>query len=116
MVMMSVMMMMMMMPVTALVSDGITSQLVAMLVGRFEFKSCVCDAVLCEFLANGFLNMMRIAIYYCVEGCIVVMSIHAPNVYVVNILYAFDVTQMLANFLDFDAVRRFFEEKIDGFF
>ena len=113
--MMSVMMVMMM-SVTTLGCFGVTILFMAMLFGGFELKGCVCDAVLCEFLANGFLNMMRIAIYYCVEGCIVVMSIHAPNVYVVNVLYAFDVTQMLANFLDFDAVRRFFEEKIDGFF
>ena len=110
MVMMPVVVMVVMMPVTAPVSGGITGQLVAMLVGRFEFKSCVRNAVFCEFLANGFFDFVRIAIYYCVERCIVVVSVHAPNVYVVNILYALDVGKMLANFLNFDAVRRFFEE------
>ena len=101
---------MVMMPMTAPVSGGITSLFVAMLVGSFEFKSCVRNAVLCEFLANSFFDFVRISIYYCVERCIVVVSVHTPNVYVVNILYALDVGKMLANFLNFDAVRRFFEE------
>ena len=114
MVMMSVVMVMMM-PVTALVSGGITGQLVAMLVGRFEFKSCVRNAVFCEFLANGFLDVMCIAIYYCVERCIIVMSVHTPNMYVVNILDALYVHKVLANFINFDTVRCFFKEQVNCF-
>ena len=107
--MMSVVMVVMM-PVTALVSGGITGQLVAMLVRGFKFERGVRDAVFCEFLANGFFDFVRIAIYYCVKRCIVVMSVHTPNVYVVNVLYALDVRKVLANFINFDTVRCFFEE------
>ena len=109
------MVMMVMMSVTAFVGGGVTSLFVAMLVGSLKLEGCVGNAVFCEFLANGFFDFVRIAIYYCVKRCIVVVSVHAPNVYVVNILYTFDVTQVLANFLYFDAVRCFFEEEIDSF-
>ena len=107
--MMSVVMMVMM-SVTALGGFGVAGQLVAMLVGGFKFERGVRDAVFCEFLANGFFDFVRIAIYYCVERCIVVMSVHTPNVYVVNVLYTFDVAKVLANFFNFDTVRCFFEE------
>ena len=114
--MMSVMMVMMvMMSVAALGGFGGAILFVAMLARGFEFKGCVRNAVFCEFLANGFLDVMCIAIYYCVERCIVVVSVHTPYVYVVNVLYALDVAKMLANFVDFNAVRRFFKEEIDGF-
>ena len=92
--MMSVVMVMMMVMSALCVVDG-TVVLVAMLTRGFEFKSCVRNAVFCEFLANGFFDFVRIAIDYCVERCIVVVSVHTPNVYVVNILYAIDVGKML---------------------
>ena len=113
--MMSVVVMMVMMSVTALGGFWVAGQLVAMLVGRFEFKGCVRNAVFCEFLANGFLDVMCIAIYYCVERCIIVMSVHTPNVYVVNILDALYVHKVLANFINFDTARCFFKEQVNGF-
>ena len=113
MVMMSVMVMMMVMSALCVV-DG-TVVLVAMLTRGFELQGCVRDAVFCEFLANGFFDVMGISICYHMECCIVVVSIHAPHVDVVNILYAINVHKMLANFIDFDAVRRFFEEEVKRF-
>ena len=111
MVMMPVMMVMVMMvSMTALVGGRVASLFVAMLVGGFEFERCVGNAVLSEFLANGFFNVMRISFGYHVECCIVVISVHTPYVDVVNIFYALDVGKVLANFINFDAVRRFFEE------
>ena len=88
----------------------------AMLIFCFEFKRCVRNAVFSKFLANGFFDLVCVSLSDNVERCIVVITVHAPNVYVVNVLYAFDVAKMLANFVDFDAVRRFFEEEVDGFF
>ena len=114
MVMMPVMMVVMV-SVTALVGGRVAGQLVTMLIGRFEFKRCVRDSVLCEFLANGFFNLVCVSLSDNVERCIVVISVHTPYVDVVNIFYALDMCKVLANFIDFDAVRRFFEEEIDGF-
>ena len=104
------------MSVTVLMRFGVASLFVAMLFGGFELKGCVGNTVLCELLANGFFDFVCIAIHYCVERCIVVVSVHAPNVDVVNILYTFDVGKMIANFFNFDAVRRFFEEQVNRFF
>ena len=114
MVMMSVMMVVMV-SVTALVGGRVAGQLVTMLIGGFEFKRCVRDSVLCELLANSFFNLVCVSLGDNVERCIVVISVHTPYVDVVNILYALDVGKMLANFIDFNAVRRFFEEEVDGF-
>ena len=113
MVMMPVMVMMVSVAALAMMDGAIV--LVAMLARGFELKCCVGDAVLCELLAYRFLDVMCISLGDNVERCIVVMSIHTPNVNVVNVLYTFDMSEMLANFVDFDAVRRFFEEKVDGF-
>ena len=103
------------MSMTALVSFWATLLFVAMLVGSFEFKRCVRNAVFSKFLANGFFDFVCISFGYHVERCIVVVSVHTPYVYVVNVLYALDVAKMLANFVDFNAVRCFFKEEIDGF-
>ena len=88
---------------------------VAMLTGGFKFEGCVGNAVLGEFFADGFFDVVGVSLGYHVERCVVVVSVHAPNVDVVNILHALDVAQMLANFVDFDAVGRFFKEQVDGF-
>ena len=109
------MVMMVMMSVAALGGFGVAILFVAMLARGFEFKGGVRNAVFCEFLANGFLDVMCIAIYYCVERCIIVMSVHTPNVYVVNILDALYVHKVLANFINFDTVRCFFKEQVNGF-
>ena len=90
--MMSVMMMVMVvMSVAALgVVDGAV-MLVAMLARCFELEGSVRNAVLGKLLADGVLDVVGITVCNYVQGGIVVVAIHAPNVNVVNILYAFDV-------------------------
>ena len=88
---------------------------VAMLARGFELEGCVGDTVLGKFFADGVLDAMCIAIGNYVQGCIIVVAVHAPHVHVVNVLYTINMRKMLANFVNFDAVGCFFEEEIDGF-
>ena len=97
------------------VVDGAV-MLVAMLAGSFELKGCMGNAVLGKFLSDGVLDVVGVTVCNYVQGGIVVVAIHAPDVNVVNILYAFEVRKMLAKLLNFDSVGRFFEEQINGFF
>ena len=94
MVMMPVMVMMM--PVSALVDLGVTGLFVAVLAGGFELQGGVGNSVFRELLAHGFFDVMRVSISDHVERCIVVVSVHAPNVDMVYILHALDVRKMLA--------------------
>ena len=113
MVMMPVMVMMSM-PFLCVVDGAV--MLMAMLTGGFELEGCVGDTVLGKFFANGVLDVVGIAVGYYVQGCVVVVAVHAPNVDVVHVLYALDVRKMLANFVYVDAVGGLFEEEINGFF
>ena len=90
--------------------------LVAVLARSFEFEGGVGNAVLCELFADGVLDVVGIAVGYYVQGGVVVVAIHAPNVDVVHVLYALDVRKMLANFVYVDAVGGLFEEEIDRLF
>ena len=94
MVMMPVMVMMM--PVSALVDLRVTGLFVAVLAGGFKLKSCMGDAVFGELLAHGFFDVMRVSISDHVERCIVVVSVHTPNVDMMHVLHALDVRKMLA--------------------
>ena len=114
MVMMPVVVVMMMVSALFVVDGAIL--FVAMLAGGFELEGCVGDAVLGELLADGVLNMVRVSLGDHVEGCVIVISVHAPNVDVMHILHALDVRKMLANFVYVNAVGRFFEEEIDRLF
>ena len=108
--MMSVMVMMMVMSALCVVDGAVV--LVAMLTGGFEFQGCVGNSVLGKLLADGFFDVMCISVGDYVERCVVVVSVHAPNVHVVNVLHTFDVGKMLANFVHVDTVRCFFEEEV----
>ena len=114
MVMMPVMVMMVVSVIALGVVDGAVV-LVAMLARGFELESCVGDTVLGKFFADGVLDAVSIAIGNYVQGCIIVVAVHAPHVHVVNVLYTINMRKVLANFVDFDAVGCFFEEEIDGF-
>ena len=98
-----------------LVVDGAVV-LVAMLAGGFKFEGCVGNTVLGKFFANGVLDVVRVSLGYHVEGCIIVVPIHTPNVDVVNVMHAFDMCQVLADFVHVDAVGCLFEKEINGFF
>ena len=105
-----------MMSVSALcVVDGAVV-LVAMLAGGFKLKGCVDNTVLGEFFADGVLDVVRVSLGNHVEGCIVVVPVHTPNVDVMHILHTLDVAQMLTDFVHVDAVGCLFEKEINGFF
>ena len=109
-------MMMVMMPVTTLVCFGVAILFVAMLARSFEFKCCVNYSMLCKLFPYGFLDSVGISLGYHVERCIIALPVHAPYVDVMNVIYTVNMAKVLANFIDFDAVRRVLQEKVDGFF
>ena len=115
MMMMSVMMVMVMSVSSLGVVDG-AILFVTMLAGGFKLQGSMGNTVLGKFFAYGFLNMVRVSLGYYVQRCIIAVSVHTPNVYVVNILHTIDMQKMLANFVYVDAVRRFFKKQIDDFF
>ena len=94
MVMMPVMVMMM--PVSALVDLRVTGLFVAVLAGGFELQGGVGNSMFGKLLTHGFFDVVRVSISDHVERCIVVVSVHTPNVDMVHVLYALDVRKMLA--------------------
>lgn len=51
----------------------------------FQLKSHMSDSVFPELLSNPFFDLMRFAVCYNVHGGIVVLTVHAPNMNMVNV-------------------------------
>ena len=85
----------------------------AMLVFCFEFKGCVNDAVLLQFRTDSLFDLVRSGVCYNVHGGVVTLTVHAPNVNVVNALYAFNCGDVFSDFVNVNAVGRFFKEQVD---
>ena len=89
---------------------------VAMLTLLFQFQSCMADAVLLQFLANGILDMVGICAGDDVHGREIAVAVHAPKVDMMHVQHTVNGKQMRLQFTNVDAVRRFFQEKIQCFF
>ena len=63
--------------------------LVAMFPFAFQLKCNMTNAMLPELPANLFFDRMRIAVCYNVHGGIVVLTVHAPNVKMMDIQNTF---------------------------
>ena len=117
MVMMVVMMMVMMVMVRmrfAMLYH--TLHFTAFLTFRLKLERDVTYSVLAELLANGFLYLTAVAICHNVHGCVILLTIHAPNVNVVNAKNSVDVENVILYLVDLNASRHLFKEKLQHFF
>jgi len=107
-----VVMMVMVVPCVAFVIDVAMLRAAVLALG-FQLQRGVPDAVLAKLLADFFLDLVTVAARNDVHCGIVALSVHTPDVDVVNVEDALDVRQVLADLLHVDAVGRFFQEQIE---
>ena len=93
-----------------------TLLIVAMLVFRFKLKGSVADTVFTQFFADFLFYLMGIRICDDVHGGIVVMTVHAPYMDMVNTENTVDFRYMMRDFVYICSVGSFFKEKINRFF
>jgi hypothetical protein len=105
---MSVMMMVMMVSAVAAMLN-VTMHLGAILTFVFKLKRCVANSVLAKLRSYLFLDLACLAIYNDVHSRIVFLTVHTPNVDVMNVQNAFDLANMLLDLVYLNASRRFFK-------
>ena len=69
----------------------------------FKFKCCMTYAVFLQFRTDFYFDLVRIRICYNVHSCVVALTIHTPNVDVVNILYTVNLSNVSFNFININA-------------
>ena len=94
----------------------VTAGLLASLVRSLQFQRRVHDAVLREFLTHLLFDRCGRCVCHDVHRGVVALTVHTPYVHVMDVCNAVDRAYMLSYIFDGDAVRRFFEENIDGLF
>ena len=82
----------------------------------FQFKRCMRNAEFLQFFSDGFFHRNGIRIRYNVHCGIICVSVHTPNVDVVNVQNAGYFREMVFQFIHINAAGYFFEEEPDGFF
>ena len=111
MVMMSVVVMMVMSCACRMLNVAVL--LVAMLTLCLKLKRYVSNAVLRELFPDLFLYFMSISACDYVHRSVIALSVHTPDVNVVNVKHTVDLSDMLAKLGYLDTVRRFFKEEVD---
>ena len=108
-----VMLMMMVMVVMHLVAVHfhMAGLLCALLMLCLQLQRCVSDAVLRKLCANGLLDGMRLSVGYDVHRCVIALTIHRPNVDMVDVNDSLDFEQMLSQLLRLNAVGGFFQQR-----
>ena len=91
---------------------GMAVLLMAVLPLGLQLQGNVADAVLPQLLTNSLLDLVGVLVGYDVHGGIVILPVHAPDVYVVYPKHSGDFTQMLLNFVNSNTVRRFFKKQL----
>ena len=93
------MMMVVMAAATAVrVLGNVAMGLMARLTLCLQLQGGVTDAVFFQFGTHRFLNLVRIFICYNVHGSVVVLSVHTPNVNMMNIQNTGDFFHMGTDF------------------
>ena len=106
---MSVMMVMVMVP-HACTGAYRAMRFKAFLVLSFKLQGRVGNAVCGKRILNGFFERGGGGARYDVHGCVVALSVHAPNVNVVNAKHAVDLLHVLADLLRVNSVGRLFKK------
>jgi len=110
MVVMSVMVMMVMTRMTA--GLGMTMDIVTVLALGFKLKCSVADTVLTKLLAYVLLDLVMISAGDHVHSGIILLSIHAPYMNMMNVEDAGYLADMLLYLVYLDAVGSFFKKKL----
>ena len=109
-----VVMMMVMMPGAAS-GVNVAMLIVTLLALRFNFKGYMGNAVLLQFLTHKLLYIMTVTPYDNVHGCVIIMSVKTPYVYMMNIGNALDLAKVELDFLQINSRRKLFKENIRNF-
>ena len=111
-----VMMVVMVMVSASGVSFDMAVLLMAMLADCLEFKCGVTNTVLMQLLADLLFNFVRVCTGHDMHGGVIALSVHAPDVDMVDICNAVNVHDVLSDFGNTNAVRRFLKEQIQRLF
>ena len=86
--------------------------IMAVLTLRFQFQRCVPDAVFPQLFAHPFLDLVRVPVDHDMHRCVIALPVHAPDVNVMNVQYAFYVANMLLDFMEIYVAGRFFKKEL----
>ena len=115
MMMMVVMMMVVMM--TAAVSVFNVAMLIAALLALiFKLECNVPNAVLVQLLAYCRFYCFLITVCNNMHRCIIALSVHTPNMDMMNTKHSVDVENVILYLVDLNASRHFFKEKLKHLF
>ena len=88
----------------------------AMFMLIFQLQRCMSNAMFPQFLADLVFDRVCVAFGSNMHCGIMMMSVHAPNVDMMNVKYPFNFAKMRFDVLCVDTVGHLFQQKLQCFF